>query len=152
MKILLATDGTIQSEAATEAISAFKFSDGDEIKIVSIIDMAVPMVFNPQSEIAPNALEVEQTANETAEKILETARQKIERLIGNENVAISTETLFGSPDSRIVEAAEKMHADLIIVGSHGYNRWERLLLGSISDSVVHHAPCSVLVVRTPKNL
>lgn len=114
--------------------------------------MAVPMVFNPQSEIAPNALEVEQTANETAEKILETARQKIERLIGNENVAISTETLFGSPDSRIVEAAEKMHADLIIVGSHGYNRWERLLLGSISDSVVHHAPCSVLVVRTPKNL
>lgn len=151
MKILLATDGTIQSEAATAAISAFKFSDGDEIKIISIIDMAVPMVINPQSEIAPNALEVEQTAHETAGKILEAARLKIRQITGGANVIVSTETLFGSPDSRIVETAEKMNANLIVVGSHGYNRWERLLLGSVSDSVVHHAPCSVLVVRTPKN-
>ena len=65
-------------------------------------------------------------------------------------VEISTDVLFGSPDSRIVEAAEEMRPDLVVVGSHGYSRWEILLLGSVSDSVVHHAPCSVLVVRTPK--
>ena len=63
-------------------------------------------------------------------------------------MTISTEVLFGSPDSRIVETAEQWHADLIVIGSHGYSRWERLLLGSVSDSVLHHAPCSVLVVRT----
>ena len=53
---------------------------------------------------------------------------------------------FG-PDE--VETAEEFGSDLIIVGSHGYSRWERLLLGSVSQSVVHHAPCSVLVVREP---
>ncbi|MGI8495899.1 MAG: universal stress protein [Pyrinomonadaceae bacterium] len=51
----------------------------------------------------------------------------------------------------MVETAENFQADLIIVGSHGYNTWERLLLGSISDSVVHYAPCSVLVVKSSKN-
>ncbi|HQZ97301.1 MAG TPA: universal stress protein, partial [Pyrinomonadaceae bacterium] len=62
---------------------------------------------------------------------------------------ISGEVLFGSPGSRIVETAEQIGADLIIIGSHGYRRWERILLGSVSSSVVHHAPCSVLVVRLP---
>ena len=62
---------------------------------------------------------------------------------------MTSEVLFGSPESRIVETAEEFGADLIIVGSHGYSRWERLLLGSVSQSVVHHAPCSVLVVREP---
>ena len=49
----------------------------------------------------------------------------------------------------IAAVAKETKADLIILGSHGYSRWERLLLGSVSDSVVHHAPCSVLIVRTP---
>lgn len=62
--------------------------------------------------------------------------------------AISSDILFGSPDSRIVETAEELKADMIVLGSHGYNRWERLLLGSVSDSVVHHAHCSVLIVRS----
>lgn len=151
MKILLAADGTAQSEAATGAIAGFKLSDGDEIKIISIIDMAVPLVINVGAEFVPTTTaEIEQTAHENAERILEAAQRKIREIVGNENVLVSTETLFGSPDSRIVETAEKMNANLIIVGSHGYNRWERLLLGSVSDSVVHHAPCSVLVVRSPK--
>lgn len=150
MKILLATDGTAQSEEATEMISAFRLADGDEVKIISIVDMAVPMVINAQTDFAPTVYEIEQIANENAEKILKLTSQKITEIIGNEKVSVSTEMLFGSPDSRIVEAAENMNATLIVVGSHGYNRWERLLLGSISDSVVHHAHCSVLVVRTPK--
>jgi len=61
---------------------------------------------------------------------------------------VSSDILFGSPDGRIVETAEEMAADIIVIGSHGYKQWERLLLGSVSDSVVHHAPCSVLVVRS----
>ncbi|HLM01323.1 MAG TPA: universal stress protein, partial [Pyrinomonadaceae bacterium] len=75
---------------------------------------------------------------------------RLESRFAEQNVTITTDVLFGSPESRIVETAEQMHAELIVVGSHGYNRWERLLLGSVSDSVVHHAPCSVLVVRLPK--
>jgi nucleotide-binding universal stress UspA family protein len=47
----------------------------------------------------------------------------------------------------ILDEAEKWKADLIVVGSHGYPAWERLLLGSVSQAVVSHAKCSVEVVR-----
>lgn len=149
MKILLATDGTKHSDSAVETIKNFNFSETDEIKIVSVVDMALPLAIDIYAGYVPTTTEIETTARENAEKILETTFQKIREVV-SANVFISTELLFGSPESRIVETAEKFGADLIIVGSHGYNRWERLLLGSVSDSVVHHAPCSVLVVRSPK--
>ena len=151
MKILLATDGTKHSDSALEMVGNLKLSDGDEIKIVSVVDMAVPLSVDIYAGYLPTTAEIEKTAQENAAKILEAASQQIQGSFAGQNVFISTEVLLGSPESRIVETAEEMPADLIIVGSHGYNRWERLLLGSVSDSVVHHSPCSVLVVRSPKS-
>ncbi len=150
MKILLATDGTRYSDSAVGILKNFSFSDNDEIKIVSVVDMAVPLAIDLYAGYLPTTTEIEKTARENAEKVLDTTAQKIKEMFSDKNVLVSTEILFGSPESRIVETAEEIYADLIIVGSHGYNRWERLLLGSVSDSVVHHAPCSVLVVRSPK--
>jgi nucleotide-binding universal stress UspA family protein len=145
MKILLATDGTKYSSAAVEMISKCNFTGDCELKIISIVDMAVPLTIEIYEGFAPSTLELENAAKENAVKILaETKSQLTDKLPG---LSISTEVLLGSPESKIVETAEQMQADLIVVGSHGYNRWERLLLGSVSDSVVHHAPCSVLVVR-----
>src|SRR5215213_10982752 len=60
---------------------------------------------------------------------------------------LSTHILCGSPEQSIVAEAEDWGADLIVVGSHGYGFWERMFLGSVSNAVVHHASCSVLVVR-----
>lgn len=147
MRVLLATDGTKHSEPAVEFIKSFKWSPEDEIKIVSVVDMAVPLALDMYSGYLPSAVEIENAVKENVGKVLETTVQKIRDFPGSSNVKITTEILHGSPESRIVEAAEAFQADLIIVGSHGYNRWERLLLGSVSDSVIHHAPCSVLVVR-----
>ncbi len=150
MKILLATDGTKHSEFALEYFKIFNFASGDQIKIISVVDMAVPMAIDMYAGYLPSTPEIEKNLRENAERILdETCKRILEMTEGNQ-VAISSELLVGSPESRIVETAEEMGADLIIVGSHGYNRWERLLLGSVSDSVVHHAPCSVLVVRIPQ--
>lgn len=149
MKILFATDGAKQSEAAAEMLGSFALSDGDEIKIVSVVDMAVPMAIDIYGGYLPDSSELEKTARENASKLLEQAETKIRSYFADKNLMISSEVLFGSPESRIVETAEAIRPDLIVLGSHGYSRWERLLLGSVSDSVVHHAPCSVLIVRTP---
>lgn len=144
MKILLATDGTKYSDAAVEMISKFNISSESELRIITVIDLAVPLTFNQDGSL-PSTIQIENAAKENAKIILEETKNRIQQFFPQ--LTIFTEILVGSPDSRIVETAEKSKADLIVVGSHGYNRWERLLLGSVSDSVIHHAPCSVLVVR-----
>jgi nucleotide-binding universal stress UspA family protein len=149
MKILFATDGAKQSDAAIEMLKLFALSDGDEVKVISVVDMAVPMAIDIYGGYLPDNGELEKTARENAGKLLLSTEERIRAQFPNENLAISSEVLFGSPESRIVETAEATHPDVIVLGSHGYSRWERLLLGSVSDSVVHHAPCSVLIVRTP---
>jgi nucleotide-binding universal stress UspA family protein len=65
---------------------------------------------------------------------------------------VSEEVISGSPQRAIVERAKEWGADLIVLGSHGYGFWSRALLGSVSTSVVNHAPCSVLVVRANESL
>ena len=149
MKILFATDGAKQSDAAIEMLRNFALSDGDEIKVVTVVDMAVPMAIDLYGGYLPDTGELEKTARENASKLLARTHEQIKSHFEGTRLSVSTEVLFGSPDSRIVETAEAIHPDLIVLGSHGYSRWERLLLGSVSDSVVHHAPCSVLIVRTP---
>lgn len=148
MKVILATDGTKQSDAAIEITKTLNLNDGDEIWIISVLDMALPLSVDIYAGYLPSTEEIETAAKETAEKTLDTTALKLKEIFTNSGIIIQTELLSGSPESRIVEKAEEIHADLIIVGSHGYNRWERLLLGSVSDSVIHHAPCSVLVVRS----
>src|SRR5579871_1551847 len=55
--------------------------------------------------------------------------------------------MFGHPVQMITEAAVTECADLIVLGSRGLNTWRALLLGSVSEGVLHHAPCPVLIVR-----
>lgn len=148
MRIILATDGTKQSEAAIEITRTLNLREGDEIWVVSVVDMALPLSVDIYAGYQPSTEEIENAVKDNAEKILETTGNKLIEIFSGKNIIIKTELLNGSPESRIVEIAEATQADLIIVGSHGYNRWERLLLGSVSDSVIHHAPCSVLVVRS----
>jgi nucleotide-binding universal stress UspA family protein len=148
MKILIATDGTKHSECAIETIRNFNLTEKDEVKVVSVMDMAVPLAIDMYAGYLPSTPEIEKHVRENTERVLSETCDAIKRICENSEIPVSQELLIGSPESRIVETAEEMNADLIIVGSHGYNRWERLLLGSVSDSVVHHAPCSVLVVRT----
>jgi nucleotide-binding universal stress UspA family protein len=149
MKILFATDGAKQSDAAIEMLKNLALNPGDEIKIVSVVDMAVPMAIDIYGGYLPDSSELEKTARENATKLLERTADRIKSNFEGKDLVVTSEVLFGSPESRIVETAEAIHPDLIVLGSHGYSRWERLLLGSVSDSVVHHAPCSVLIVRTP---
>jgi nucleotide-binding universal stress UspA family protein len=148
MNILIATDGTSQGDSAIDMLRPFGLGPDDQIKIVSVVDMAVPLAIDVYGGYLPDTTELEKTARENAARVLGAAEGKTRAIVGDRSANITAELLYGSPESRIVEAAEQMPADLIIVGSHGYNRWERLLLGSVSDSVVHHAPCSVLIVRT----
>ena len=70
--------------------------------------------------------------------------------IEDKTLKLSTEIIEGSPRQVIVDEAENWRADLIVMGSRGLGAWNRLLLGSVSSGVVHHAKCSVEIVRRPE--
>lgn len=147
MRVLLVTDGTEFSNFAIEKLLGLNLSADSEVRVLSVVDVPMPVGFDPIGGM-PNYAEIEQLQREQIDKIVEAAVNKIQT--ARTDLTVSSQTAIGSPESRIVEIAEEWNADLIVVGSHGYNAWERLLLGSVSNAVVHHAPCSVLVARKPK--
>lgn len=152
MKVIIATDGSEHSKKAVKTAAFFLFPPGSEIKIISVVENSIPLTLDLYGTgFIPPSAELGKIARDNALKILDDTKTALIDNFPAESVEITTELLAGSPENQIVETAEKFQADLIIVGSHGYNTWERLLLGSVSDSVVHHAPCSVLVVRSPKS-
>jgi nucleotide-binding universal stress UspA family protein len=63
-------------------------------------------------------------------------------------VSVSTHARQGDPADAILDVAEEQNADLVIVGNKGMTGAKRFLLGSVPNKVSHHAPCSVLIVRT----
>ena len=85
-----------------------------------------------------------QRAEADAHQSLEEQVQKIKEAGGEVTQAHAK---FGQPDAEIVRLAEELRAGLVVVGSRGRGGVSRALLGSVSDSVVRHAHCPVLVVR-----
>ncbi|QQS33075.1 MAG: universal stress protein [Acidobacteriota bacterium] len=147
MRIIIAIDGTDYGKAALERLCQLGLGNTDEIRVVSVIDMAMPMAIDIYGGYLPDTSDLEKTAKDNADKYVNEAVAKLGSVFSGDGVRVSSDVLFGTPESRIVELAEEWKADLIVVGSHGYRRWERILLGSVSNSIVHHAPCSVMVVR-----
>ena len=148
MKVILAIDGTPESDAALAAVNMLGTDKGLSVHIVTAVDLSVPLGIDLYGGFLPDNAELERIAGENADVLIEKAKAAVSQTFPSADLKVSGEVLFGSPESKIVEAAEAFSADLIIIGSHGYKSWERLLLGSVSDSVAHHAPCSVLIVRS----
>jgi nucleotide-binding universal stress UspA family protein len=67
-------------------------------------------------------------------------------------IVVTTKIVEGVPQDMIVEEASDWNADLIVLGSHGYGRVRRMVLGSVASAVVAKAPCSVQVVRAKRLL
>ncbi len=149
MKILIATDGSDYSQAAViEACRFIADPENTEIKVVSAYEDAYPITAEPFALSAEYYQKIEEAVREQASAFIDEGEAEIRKHFPGKNIDLSTEVLRGAPDREIIEFAKSWKADLIVVGSHGRGFWGRML-GSVSDGVVHHAPCSVLVVRTP---
>jgi universal stress protein A len=72
----------------------------------------------------------------------------IARLTNQERRDLSALERTGEPSKVIVEVAAELRADLIVMGTHGRTGFSHLLLGSVAERVVRHAPCAVLTIRT----
>jgi nucleotide-binding universal stress UspA family protein len=149
MKILIATDGSKFSTAAVEACCELVRDDEKTwFKIVSAYEAQVPMAAEPFAISAEYYQQLDMFADKTAHASADAAVRMIKERLPADLIDVATVVELGRPAEIIIEAAERWHPDLIVVGSHGRSFWGRLALGSVSDAVLHHAPCSVLVVRS----
>lgn len=145
MRVLLAIDGSTHSDAAVEEVAGRPWPEGTDIRVLTVVHATAPLVLDPALVLA--AIHVEQTKEQLrhAPDIVAAAKDQIVRR--SPGINVSTKILEGVPREVIVEEAREWDADLIVVGSHGYGRVKRLVLGSVAAAVVASAPCSVQVVR-----
>ena len=147
MRILIATDGSEYSTAAVKKACELIINPADtSVRVVSAFEDAYPIAAEPFAVSTDFYQHIIDAAQSQSEHFANEAAQMIrDRFPGNEP-EITVGVLRGSPEQQIVEEARNWKADIIVVGPHGRGFWGRML-GSVSDAVVHHAPCSVIVVR-----
>jgi nucleotide-binding universal stress UspA family protein len=147
MKVLVPTEGSEFSNAAIEkCCKMFDESENTEIEILSVVEM-VERPTDPFGAPSEYIHDLNAAALKKATDVVDQAAEEIRKDYPELGTQLTTKVVKGSPNQEIVEEAENWGADLIVMGSHGYGFWRRSLLGSVSESVVHLAPCSVLVVR-----
>jgi nucleotide-binding universal stress UspA family protein len=147
MKILLAIDGSPCSAAAVEEVARRPWPEGSRVLVVSAVEPPAPLAAEPYMLAGGYFEEAERAKRQAAEETVARAARALRAGEGTGRLEVETAVLTGSPKRAVVEEADEWGADLIVLGSHGYKTWERMLLGSVSQAVSAHASCSVEIVR-----
>jgi nucleotide-binding universal stress UspA family protein len=147
IKILLATDGSECSAKAVAAIASRPWPAESEIRILSVVQLLtadVPSLVSTIRVPVPSVVdEVTKMARARAEEAIADAR----KVLSATGLAISDATPIGEPRAEILDQAKTWGADLIVLGSHGRHGLERLVMGSVAETVADYAHCSVEIVR-----
>jgi nucleotide-binding universal stress UspA family protein len=146
MRVLLPTDGSDHAEAAVDAVTARPWPDGSEFKVMSIPEY--PVLIGEYPYYAPEQVsELTKQGLEQARRAVNAGTEKLAQ--AGLNVSREVREPKDTPAHGILLAAEDWNVDLIVLGSHGRRGFDRLILGSVSETVAMHAKCSVEVVRVP---
>ena len=139
-KILFATDGSEYSKHAAELLSRLPHSGKLEVIVVSIVN--TPKVYSDGSQ-AQWLQDYVQEQNDQARESF----QYVQQLFEGANTEVTHIVDKGAVGATLVQLAEEHQVDIVVMGARGHANVERILLGSTSDYVATHAPCSVLIVR-----
>ena len=135
-RILLATDGSPDAQRAAQTAVELAERTGSELHVVHVGEY-LPTYF-AQTEEEPAEL------RDAARRLLE---EEAGRLGSTGGAVAGTHLRLGRPAEEIVDLSEELNVGVIVVGSRGQSALRRALMGSVSDSVVRHAPCPVFVIR-----
>ena len=145
MKILLAIDNSRFSQIAMQTVAKQFRTKGTQVRVLHVVEpissyISVDMI----PRFVPYVAEVEQERRKKAKELVQRAARHLRK------VGFRASEIVGHGDAktRIIEYAANWHADLIVLGSHGWKGLGRFLMGSVSEAVTRHAGCSVEVVRS----
>jgi nucleotide-binding universal stress UspA family protein len=142
--IVVGTDGSqTAGEAVRQAVSLAKQHDA-RLDIVSAYAPVSGTRLREEAQQVPSDLQWMVNAREDVDATLREASAEAEAA----GVQAETYARQGDPADAILDVAEERGADLIVVGNKGMTGAKRFLLGSVPNKISHHAPCSVLIIRT----
>ena len=145
-RILVATDGSEEAKLALTTSADLAKSTNSELHIAYVFPTAVQRPF-PNPILARPADEMEHELEEAMGQAQTFLDREVEQVKGEGAEVADTHLVRGQPDRELVHISEEIDAGLIVMGSRGLGGIRRALMGSVSDSVVRHAHCPVLVVR-----
>ena len=145
MRILIAYEDSLDAEVAVEDVAARPWPKGTKVRLVTVLETPIATAPASFEFYGPMIVGVETSLREEAYTKIQTALAKFAQ---RADLETSYEIKEGHPKTALLEAIQEWQADLVVVGSHGRTRMERLFLGSVSHALVTHAPCSVEVVRS----
>jgi nucleotide-binding universal stress UspA family protein len=151
-KILLATDGSSEAELATQTAVDLARMSASELHVIHVLDVApsamlYPEATDPEGIEMPDPIleeDLEQSSEQRGRELLDA---EVERVWAVGGTVAQAHLTMGDAAREIVHLAEDVGAGLVVMGSRGHGGIRRALMGSVSDSVVRHAHCPVLVVR-----
>ncbi len=138
-RIVVGTDGSAGATIAIEAATALARLTGAELHLVQGCDAPVMMSPTDDTAVAIGPAQVVEACTEQLAPLAEAIRAT--------GLEVAVHVLAESGHAALCDVAEQVEADLIVVGNRGM-RGARRFLGSVPNAVVHHAPCSVLLVAT----
>jgi nucleotide-binding universal stress UspA family protein len=142
--IVVGTDGSdTATQAVREAVDLAK-ALGATLELVSAYAPVPEQRLRAERRDAPEDIQWAINPREEVDALLERAAG----ISREEGVTVNLHARQGDPADAILDVAEEQNADLVIVGNKGMTGAKRFLLGSVPNKVSHHAPCSVLIVRT----
>ena len=144
-KILLATDASKEADLAAQTAADMAQKTSSELHLVYVMYSGT---FSEEGLLSEDEILAADDPKAKMKEVEEEFLNHLARPIKAAGGEIARAQLrIGRPDREIVSLAEEINAGLIVMGSRGRGGLRRALLGSVSDSVVHHAHCPVLVVR-----
>ncbi len=143
--IVVGTDGSDTAKKAVQEAGELAAGIGAAMELVSAYAPVSSQRLREEARQAPDDVQWQVTPREDVDSMLEDA----EEAVGGAGVSeVKRHAREGDPADAILDVAEERGADLIVVGNKGMTGAKRFLLGSVPNKVSHHAPCSVLIVRT----
>ncbi|MCS6776718.1 MAG: universal stress protein [Chloroherpetonaceae bacterium] len=143
-RILLASDGSDHALRAAEAAGQIASKFGAHVILLTVFNppvIAPPFLGGPEPIVDPQVL------SQQAEEIQEAVERRTGEVLERHHCTYECRRESGHPVDQIVRVAEEERVDLIVMGSRGLGGLQSFLLGSVSDRVLHHAHCPVLIVR-----
>jgi nucleotide-binding universal stress UspA family protein len=142
--IVVGTDGSDTAKEAVRQASELAKTVGAKLHLVSAYEPVPAGRLRQERQQVPDDLQWMVNPKEDVEGTLKEAAAEIEE----KGVEVATYAREGDPADAILDVAEEEKADLIVVGNKGMSGARRFLLGSVPNKVSHHAPSSVMIIRT----